>query len=174
VLNGYRLKERLPTNVGELTVPLGVPEVIRPGRDVTVVTYGALCRIAEEACDLLERVGVECELIDVGTLLPFDRKGVILSSLEKTNRITFLDEDVPGGATAYMMQQVLVEQGGFDFLDAEPLTLSAAPHRPAYGSDGDYASKPNRETIFAAIYELMRRCDPRRYPALEPAGDGPT
>jgi pyruvate/2-oxoglutarate/acetoin dehydrogenase E1 component/TPP-dependent pyruvate/acetoin dehydrogenase alpha subunit len=167
VLNGYRLKERRPDNLGEYCLPLGVPEVLRRGRDVTVVTYGALCRIAREAADLLARVGVDCELIDVRTLLPFDRAGVVLESLEKTNRVVFLDEDVPGGATAYMMQQVLVEQSGFDWLDAEPLTISAAEHRPAYGSDGDYASKPNRESIFAAIYGLMRRCDPAGFPELE-------
>jgi 2-oxoisovalerate dehydrogenase E1 component len=170
VLNGYRLKERLPDNIGEFTVPLGVPEVLRGGEHVTLVTYGALCRIAGEACDLLSRVGVECELIDVGTLLPFDRQGIIVRSLEKTNRVVFVDEDVPGGATAYMMQQVLVEQAGFDWLDAAPVTVTSAAHRPAYGSDGDYASKPNRESIFSAIYELMRRSDPRAFPALEPEG----
>ena len=167
VLNGYRLRERRPDNLGDHRVPLGVPEVLRTGADVTIVTYGALCRIAAEAADLLARVGVDCELIDVRTLLPFDRAGVVLASLEKTNRVAFLDEDVPGGATAYMMQRVLVEQGGFDWLDAEPLTISAAEHRPAYGSDGDYASKPNRESIFAAVYGLMHRCDPRAYPALD-------
>ncbi len=167
VLNGYRLKELRPDNLGDFRLPLGVPEVLRTGADVTVVTYGALCRIATEAAELLSRVGVDCELIDVQTLLPFDRRGVVLESLKKTNRVVFLDEDVPGGATAYMMQQVLVEQSGFHWLDAKPLTISSAEHRPAYGSDGDYASKPSRDSIFAAIYRLMQRCDPSAFPDLE-------
>jgi pyruvate/2-oxoglutarate/acetoin dehydrogenase E1 component len=166
VLNGYRLKERRPDNLSEFTVELGMPEVLRPGSDVTLVTYGALCRIAAQTCDLLEQVDVDCELIDVQTLLPFDRRGVIVQSLKKTNRIVFLDEDVPGGMTAYMMQQVLIEQGGFDWLDAEPLTIAAKAHRPAYGSDGDYASKPNREEIFDAVYGLMHRSDPSAYPEI--------
>lgn len=166
VLNGYRLRERRPENLAEFTVALGVPEVLRHGTDVTLVTYGALCRIAAQACDQLAGFGIDCELIDVRTLLPFDRAGLIAESLKKTNRIVFLDEDVPGGATAYMMQQVLVEQRGYEWLDSEPVTLAAKPHRPAYGSDGDYASKPNREDIFDAVYGLMHRADPRAYPAL--------
>jgi len=166
VLNGYRLRERRPENLSEFTVALGVPEIIRSGRDVTIVTYGALCRIAGDACDLLASVGVDCELIDVRTLLPFDRAGVILESLKKTGRIVFLDEDVPGGGTAYMMQQVLAEQAGYEWLDSEPLTLSAREHRPAYGSDGDYASKPNREEIFDRVYEMMHRADPRGFPEI--------
>ncbi|HZF12285.1 MAG TPA: thiamine pyrophosphate-dependent enzyme [Thermoanaerobaculia bacterium] len=164
VLNGYRVKERLPANVGEFTLPLGVPEVLRPGSDVTVVTYGALCRIALEAAELLARVGIEIELIDVQTLLPFDLPGRIGESLQKTSRVLFLDEDVPGGATAYMVQQVLEVQGGFTWLDAPPRTLTAAPHRPAYGSDGDYFSKPNRESIFEAVYEMMHEADPAGWP----------
>jgi pyruvate/2-oxoglutarate/acetoin dehydrogenase E1 component/TPP-dependent pyruvate/acetoin dehydrogenase alpha subunit len=166
VLNGYRLRERLPDNLAEFKVALGVPEVLRPGGDVTIVTYGALCRITLEACDLLARLGIECEVIDVQTLLPFDRPGVIVQSLAKTGRIVFVDEDVPGGCTAYMLQQVLVEQGGFEWLDSEPLTLAAKAHRPAYGSDGDYASKPHREEIFRAVHGLMRRADPLAYPEL--------
>ncbi len=164
VLNGYRQKEKLPSNVGEFRVPLGVPEVLREGSDVTVVTYGACCRIALEAAQKLAEVGIEIEVIDVQTLLPFDLPGRILESLRKTNRVVFLDEDVPGGATAYMMQKVLEEQGGYHWLDAEPRTLSAKEHRPSYGSDGDYFSKPNRETIFEAVYELMHEADPRSYP----------
>jgi pyruvate/2-oxoglutarate/acetoin dehydrogenase E1 component/TPP-dependent pyruvate/acetoin dehydrogenase alpha subunit len=164
VLNAYRLKERLPANIGELSVPLGVPEVLREGSDVTVVTYGALCRIASEAADLLARVGVEIELIDVQTLLPFDLPGRIAQSLRKTNRVLFLDEDVPGGTTAYMLQQVLEVQGGFAWLDAPPRTLSAQAHRPAYGSDGDYFSKPNREQIVETVYEMMHEGDPEGYP----------
>jgi pyruvate/2-oxoglutarate/acetoin dehydrogenase E1 component/TPP-dependent pyruvate/acetoin dehydrogenase alpha subunit len=164
VLNGYRQKERLPDNIGELTVPLGVPEVLRAGEDVTVVTYGACCRIALEAAELLARVGVEIEVVDVQTLLPFDREGSILRSLRKTNRIVFLDEDVPGGATAYMLQQVIEGQGGYAWLDSEPRTLAAQAHRPAYGSDGDYWSKPNREQVFETVYELMHEVDPAAYP----------
>jgi 2-oxoisovalerate dehydrogenase E1 component len=164
VLNGYRVKERLPENVGEMRVPLGVPEVIREGRDVTVVTYGACCRVALEAAELLARVGIEAEVVDVQTLLPFDREGVILRSLQKTSRVLFLDEDVPGGATAYMLQQVLEVQGGYEWLDSRPRTLTAAPHRPAYGSDGDYFSKPNRDTVFEAVYALMHDADPKRFP----------
>ncbi|HEX9669355.1 MAG TPA: transketolase C-terminal domain-containing protein [Thermoanaerobaculia bacterium] len=164
VLNGYRVKEKLPANVGDFTVPLGVPEVLREGTDVTIVTYGALCRIALEAAEQLAQVGIEAELIDVQTLLPFDREHRIVESLKKTNRLLALDEDVPGGATAYMLQQVLEDQGGYDWLDAPPRTLAAQPHRPAYGSDGDYWSKPNRESIFDAVYSLMHDADPRRYP----------
>jgi pyruvate/2-oxoglutarate/acetoin dehydrogenase E1 component len=164
VLNGYRTKERLPANIGEMTVPLGVPEVLRAGRDVTVVTYGACCRIALEAADLLAQVGIEIEIVDVQTLLPFDRDGRILDSLRRTNRIVFMDEDVPGGATAYMLQQVLEAQGGYAWLDSEPRTLSGAEHRPAYGSDGDYWSKPNREQLFETVYELMHEASPAAYP----------
>jgi len=166
VLNGYRLKERLPDNIGEFTVPLGRPEVLREGRDVTLVTYGACCRLAIEAAEMLTQVGIDLEVIDVQTLDPFDLEGRVRASLEKTNRIVFLDEDVPGGTTAYMMQKVLEVQGGFDWLDAPPRTLSAQAHRPAYGSDGDYFSKPNREQIFSTVYDLMHHSDPARFPSL--------
>lgn len=166
VLNGYRLKERLPDNIGEFTVPLGQPEVLREGRDVTLVTYGACCRLAIEAAEMLTQVGIDLEVIDVQTLDPFDLEGRVRASLEKTNRIVFLDEDVPGGTTAYMMQKVLEAQGGFDWLDAPPRTLSAQAHRPAYGSDGDYFSKPNREQIFTTVYDLMHQSDPARFPSL--------
>jgi len=164
VLNGYRLKEKLPANLADFTVPLGVPEVLREGKDVTVVTYGACCRIALEAAERLARVGIDTEILDVQTLLPFDRHARIVESLKKTNRILFLDEDVPGGGTAYMLQQVLERQGGYHWLDAEPRTLAAKEHRPAYGSDGDYWSKPNRETVFEAVYELMHEAEPGRFP----------
>jgi pyruvate/2-oxoglutarate/acetoin dehydrogenase E1 component/TPP-dependent pyruvate/acetoin dehydrogenase alpha subunit len=164
VLNGYRRKERLPANIGDFTIPLGVPEVLRTGSHVTVVTYGACCQVAQSAAELLSRAGIEIELIDVRTLLPFDRHGSIVASLRKTNRVLFLDEDYPGGTTAYMMQQVLERAGGYAWLDVEPRTLSAPDHRPAYGSDGDYFSKPNREQIFEAVYELMNRSDPARFP----------
>jgi pyruvate/2-oxoglutarate/acetoin dehydrogenase E1 component/TPP-dependent pyruvate/acetoin dehydrogenase alpha subunit len=155
-LNGYRVKERLPANIGEMRLPLGVSEVLREGRDATVVTYGACCRIALEAAELLAEAGIDAEVIDVQTLLPFDREGAIGRSLQKTHRVLFLDEDVPGGATAYMMRQVLEEQGGFWWLDAPPRTLTAAAHRPPFGSDGDYFSKPNRDSIFAAVEALVR------------------
>jgi pyruvate/2-oxoglutarate/acetoin dehydrogenase E1 component len=166
VLNGYRLKEKLPANIGDFTVPLGVPEVLRPGEDVTVVTYGALCSIALEAAGLLGAVGIDVEVVDVQSLLPFDIHGRILESLKKTSRIVFLDEDVPGGTTAYMMQQVLESQGGFAWLDSEPRTLAAKPHRPAYGSDGNYFSKPSVEDIFEAVYAIMNEAEPRRFPEI--------
>ncbi|MEJ2302429.1 MAG: thiamine pyrophosphate-dependent enzyme [Anaerolineales bacterium] len=164
VLNGYRLKERIPDNIGEFSIPLGIPEVIREGSDLTMVTYGALCRISLEAAKLLSQVGIEVEIVDVRTLLPFDLNGIILDSLKKTNRIVFLDEDVPGGTTAYMLQEVIEKQGGYYWLDSEPRTLSSKPHRPAYGSDGDYFSKPNVEQIFESVYDLMNEADPETYP----------
>ncbi len=164
VLNAYRNKERIPDNVGELTVPLGISEIIRPGRDVTIVTYGACCRIAMEAAEALQKTGIEAEVIDVQSLLPFDRTGVILESLKKTNRVVFVDEDVPGGTTAYMLQQALEKQGGYQWLDSQPVTIPGKEHRPAYGSDGDYFSKPNLETILEKVYRLMHEADPRKYP----------
>lgn len=166
VLNGYRTKEKLPSNIADFTLPLGVPEVVREGKDVTLVTYGATLRIVQESAELLASVGIDAEIIDVQTLLPFDLRGVIVDSLKKTNRIAFIDEDVPGGATAYMMQNVLERDGGYDWLDSKPLTIPAKAHRPAYGSDGDYWSKPNRESIFLGVYELMREAMPRKYPAI--------
>ncbi|MCS6969084.1 MAG: thiamine pyrophosphate-dependent enzyme [Cytophagales bacterium] len=165
-LNGYRLKERLPDNIGEFTVPLGVPEIIRQGRDVTVVTYGSMCRIVMQAAEDLAKVGIETEVIDVQTLLPFDRFGIIGQSVRKTNRVIFADEDVPGGASAYMMQQVVDKQDVYYYLDAKPVCISAKPHRPPYGSDGDYFSKPNPEDIFDAVYEMMHEVDPRKYPPI--------
>lgn len=166
VLNAYRVKEKLPSNVGDFTVPLGVPEVLRQGSDVTLVSYGATLRIVIEAAELLATAGVEAEVIDVQTLLPFDRRGVIVESVKKTSRVAFIDEDVPGGATAFMMQNVLERDGGYEWLDSEPRTIAAKEHRPAYGSDGDYWSKPNRESIFAAVYDLMHESNPRRYPKI--------
>ena len=166
VLNGYRIKERLPDNIAEFTVPLGVPEVIREGSDVTVVTYGACCRIALDAAQKLSKAGIEIEVVDVQSLLPFDIHGRIVGSLKKTNRVVFLDEDVPGGATAYMMQEVIEKQGGYYHLDSEPRTLSGKAHRPAYGSDGDYWSKPSAETVFDTVYEMMHEVDPTSYPEI--------
>lgn len=164
VLNGYRLKETLPDNIEEFTVPVGVSEVLREGNDITLVTYGACCRIVMEAAELLRQVGVDAEVIDVQSLLPFDVHGGILESLKKTSRIVFIDEDVPGGATAYMLQEVIETQGGYAWLDSPPRTLSAKPHRPAYGSDGDYWSKPNVEQVFETAYEIMHEVDPAHYP----------
>jgi 2-oxoisovalerate dehydrogenase E1 component len=164
VLNGYRVKERLPDNIGEVTVPLGVPEIIREGKDVTVVTYGACCRIVLDAAEKLSKVGIDIEVIDVQSLLPFDIYGKIVESLKKTNRVLFVDEDVPGGTTAYMMQEVIEKQGGYFHLDSPAKTLSGKPHRPAYGSDGDYWSKPNAESVFDAVYEMMNEVDPSAYP----------
>lgn len=166
VLNGYRLKEKLPANAGDFTVPLGVPEILRVGTDVTLVTYGACCRVALDAADTLAKVGISVEVIDVQTLLPFDTEGVITRSLQKTNRIIFLDEDVPGGTTAYMMQQVIERQSGYRYLDSEPRTLTAKPHRPAYGTDGNYWSKPEAEHIFECVYELMHESNPSRFPVF--------
>jgi len=166
VLNGYRVKERLPDNIGELTVPLGVPEVIREGKDVTVVTYGACCRVVMDAAEKLTKVGIDIEVIDVQSLLPFDINHMIVESLKKTNRILFVDEDVPGGATAYMLQEVIEKQGGYYHLDSPAKTLSSKAHRPAYGSDGDYWSKPNPETVFDSVYEMMSEVDPTSYPKI--------
>ncbi len=164
VLNGYRLKEVLPDNVGEHTMELGVPEIIRPGSDISIVTYGAMCRVAKRAADMLAEFSIDAEIIDVQTLLPFDRYGVIAASIARTNRVLFLDEDVPGGTTAYMMQNVLEGQNAYRHLDAAPVTLSAAPHRPAYGTDGNYWSKPEAEHIFNTVYEIMHESNPTRFP----------
>jgi len=166
VLNGYRVKEKLPDNIGEYTVPLGVPEVIREGRDVTLVTYGATCRIAMDAANKLSEVGIDVEIVDVQSLLPFDIHGRIIESLKKTSRIIFVDEDVPGGTSAYMLQEVIEKQGGYYWLDSAPKTLTGTQHRPAYGSDGDYWSKPNAETIFDAVYEMMHEADPTEFPEI--------
>src|SRR5260370_1319346 len=143
VLNGYRLRESLPSNLADFTLPLGVPEVMRQGSDVTLVSYGATLRIVMEAAELLATRGIEAEVIDVQTLMPFDLRGVIVESLKKTSRVAFIDEDVPGGATAMMLQNVLERDGGYDSLDSPPLKLAAKQHLPAYGSDGDYFSEPN-------------------------------
>lgn len=166
VLNGYRLKERIPANVSEFTVPLGVPELLREGSDVTLITYGPNCRYAVEAAERLQQVGISLEVIDVQTLLPFDIHHSLVESLKKTNRVVFLDEDVPGGSTSYMMQQVLEKQGGYRWLDSEPRTLSARENRPAYGTDGDYWSKPGVEDIFETVYDLMHEADPVQFPVF--------
>jgi len=163
-LNGYRLKERKPDNLGSYTMPLGQVEVLQEGSDVTLVTYGSCCRIAEDAIKQLEEHGISVELIDVQSLLPFDLDKNIVKSLEKTNKIVFLDEDVPGGATAYMLQHVLEKQEGYRWLDAQPKTITSRAHRPAYSTDGDYFSKPNAEDVFTVVYGLMSDSDPETYP----------
>jgi len=155
-LNGYRLKERLPSNLLEYTVALGEPEILKEGSDISIVSYGSTLRIIDEAAHSLERMGISCEIIDVQTLLPFDRAHTILKSLKKTNRIIFIDEDVPGGAAAYMFNKVMEEQGGYRWLDVSPRTLTGKDHRPAYGSDGDYFSKPNAEEIIDVIRGMMQ------------------
>ena len=166
-LNGYRLKERVPGNMDEFTVPLGKPEIIREGEDITIVTYGSMCRIVLEAArQLSEDVGIECEVVDVQTLLPFDLEHRIVESIKKTNRVIFADEDVPGGGSAYMMQQVLETQGAYRYLDSPPQTISSAENRPAYGSDGDYFSKPNPEEVFDKAYAMMTEYDPDKFKDL--------
>jgi pyruvate/2-oxoglutarate/acetoin dehydrogenase E1 component len=156
----------MPVNIGEYRIPIGIPEVLSKGKDITLVTYGSCVRIAQEAVQQLKDFDISVELIDVRSLLPFDRNHMILESLKKTSKIVFFDEDVPGGATAYMIQKVLEEQGGFQYLDAEPKTLTANDHRPAYSTDGDYFSNPNAEDVFDLIYEIMHNYSPARYPTL--------
>lgn len=165
-LNAYRLKETLASNPGEFRVPLGVPEILEKGRDITLVTYGSCVRIAQSAVKQLKEFDIMVELIDVQTLLPFDIQHKIVESVKKTNRVVFFDEDVPGGATAFMMQKVIEEQKAFYYLDSEPVTLSAREHRPAYGSDGDYFSNPNPEDVFETIYKIMHESDPEKYPKI--------
>ncbi len=155
-LNGYRLKEKLPNNLLEYTVPLGIPEVVKEGSDVTIVTYGSTLRIVMDAVQVLEEQNVSCEVVDVQTLLPFDLKHMILDSLRKTNRIVFVDEDVPGGAAGFMFNKVMEEQGGYRYLDVAPRTITGKEHRPSYGSDGDYFSKPNAEEIVDVILSMMK------------------
>jgi pyruvate/2-oxoglutarate/acetoin dehydrogenase E1 component/TPP-dependent pyruvate/acetoin dehydrogenase alpha subunit len=165
-LNAYRLKEKRPANLGDFRIPLGVPEILREGSDLTLVTYGSCVRIAQDAAAMLNERGIQVELIDVQTLLPFDIHHLIAESVKKTNRLVLFDEDVPGGATAFMMQQVLEKQRAFDWLDSPPVTITARDHRPAYASDGDYFSNPNTDDVFEAVYQLMHETDPDRFPRL--------
>ncbi len=165
-LNMYRSKEKSPSNLGEFCLPLGQPEILREGTDVTIVTYGSMCRIVLEAAAQLAKAGIEVEVIDVQTLIPFDLTHTIAESVKKTNRLIVADEDMPGGASAFMLHKILDEQKVFRFLDTSPQTLTAHPHRPAYTTDGDYFSKPNTEDVFDVAYNIMHECDPRRFPAL--------
>ncbi len=163
-LNGYRSKEARPDNIGEFRIPLGIPEVVRQGTDLTIVSYGSTFNICQIAADMLQEIGISVELIDIRTLLPFDTNNMILDSIKKTNRVLFVDEDVPGGASAFMLDEVLNRQKGFKYLDSEPATLSAKPHLPAYGTDGDYFSKPSAEDIFDKVYATMAEVNPAKYP----------
>lgn len=163
-LNGYRTKERMPSNIGEFTVPLGIAEVVKPGADLTIVGYGSTFNLAVKAAERLSAVGIEPELVDLQTLLPLDTTNVAGASLAKTNRLLVVDEDVPGGASAYILEDVLNRQGGWKHLDGAPVTLAAQPHLPPYGSDGDYYSKPSADDIFEAAYRMMSESDPIRFP----------
>ncbi len=165
-LNGYRLKEKMPNNIGQLKTPIGVVETVKKGSDITLVSYGSTLRLVEDAAKELIEVGIDAEIIDVQSLLPFDMGHDIFKSIEKTNRLMIIDEDVPGGASAYILDKVLNEQNAYSLLDSQPRTLTAKPHRPAYGTDGDYFSKPSTEDIFEAIYEVMHESDPESYPRL--------
>lgn len=165
-LNGYRLKEKMPHNIGQYTVPLGKPEVLKEGKDLTIVTYGSMCRIVMEAAVDLAELGIAIEVIDVQTLLPFDTHGIIGTSIQKTNRVIFADEDVPGGASAFMMQQVLDNQEVYAHLDAAPQTLAAQAHRTAYSTDGDYFSKPSVDDVVEKVYQVMHESNPKKYPAI--------
>jgi pyruvate/2-oxoglutarate/acetoin dehydrogenase E1 component/TPP-dependent pyruvate/acetoin dehydrogenase alpha subunit len=165
-LNGYRLKEKMPTNLGEFKTPIGVVETLKVGKDITLVSYGSTLRLVEQAANELEAVGINCEIIDVQSLLPFDIKHDIVKSIAKTNRLLVIDEDVPGGASAYILQEIIEVQNGYQHLDSAPQTLAAKPHRPAYGTDGDYFSKPSVEDIYEKVYAIMNEAKPDVYPSL--------
>ncbi len=165
-LNGYRLKEKLPMNVGEYTVPLGEAEIIKEGTDITIVSYGATLRIVEEAAEELAQFGISVEIIDPQTLLPFDKKQICAASLQKTNKLLVVDEDVPGGGAAYILQQVLEEQNGYYHLDGQPRTITAKAHRPPYGSDGDYFSKPSVDDVVEMVYQMMHDHNSAKFPAI--------
>lgn len=165
-LNGYRLKEKMPTNLAEFKTPIGVVETIKQGTDITLVSYGSTLRLVEQAAKELLEIGIDCEIIDIQSLLPFDIEKGILKSVKKTNRLLIIDEDVPGGASAYIMQQIVDEQNAYDYLDSKPQTLTSKPHRPAYGTDGDYFSKPSTEDIYEKVYEMMHESNPSKYPSL--------
>lgn len=165
-LNGYRLKEKMPDNLAEIRTPIGVVETIKEGKDLTIVSYGSTLRIIEQAAKELLEIGIDVEIIDAQSLLPFDISHDIVKSLQKTNRLLVVDEDVPGGASAYILQKVLEEQGGYRYLDSEPQTLTSKAHRPAYGTDGDYFSKPSSEDVFEKVYDIMHEVNPIAYPSL--------
>jgi pyruvate/2-oxoglutarate/acetoin dehydrogenase E1 component len=165
-LNGYRLKEKMPTNLGEFKTPIGVVETIKEGSDITIVSYGSTLRIIEQAAKELLEVGINVEIIDAQSLLPFDVNHDCVKSIAKTNRLLVVDEDVPGGASAYLLQQIIDEQNGYQHLDSQPQTLASKAHRPAYGTDGDYFSKPSTEDVFEKVYAIMHEAKPEEYPSL--------
>lgn len=165
-LNGYRLKEQLPENLGTFTTPIGYVENVKEGKDITLVSYGSTLKIVQDTAIDLAQVGIDVEIIDVQSLMPFDLNHDIAKSIEKTNRLLVIDEDVPGGASAYILQKIIDEQNAYQFLDSKPSTLSAKAHRPAYGSDGDYFSKPSKEDVFEAAYKVMNEVNPSAYPHL--------
>jgi pyruvate/2-oxoglutarate/acetoin dehydrogenase E1 component len=165
-LNGYRLKEKAPTNLGEFQTPIGYTETIKEGSDITLVSYGSTLRLVEQAANELMAVGIDAEIIDVQSLLPFDKNHDIAKSIQKTNRLLIIDEDLPGGASAYILQQIIEVQNGYKHLDSAPQTLTAQPHRPAYGTDGDYFSKPSTEDIYEKIYAIMHEANPLKYKNL--------
>jgi pyruvate/2-oxoglutarate/acetoin dehydrogenase E1 component len=165
-LNGYRLKEKAPLNYGNFKTPIGVVETLRVGKDITLVSYGSTLRLVEQAAKELAEIGIDCEVIDIQSLLPFDIQKDIATSIIKTNRLLVVDEDVPGGASAYILQQILEEQNGYSYLDSKPQTLTSKAHRPAYGTDGDYFSKPSTEDIFEKVYAMMNEVNPNQFPDL--------
>ena len=165
-LNGYRLKEKMPTNLGEFKTPIGIVETIKEGSDITIVSYGSTLRLVEQAAKELLEIGIDCEIVDIQSLLPFDIKHDILKSVMKTNRLLVIDEDVPGGASAFILQQIIDEQNAYDYLDSKPQTLTAKAHRPAYGTDGDYFSKPSVEDIYEKVYKMLSEANPAKFPAL--------
>ena len=165
-LNGYRLKEKMPTNLTEITTPIGIVETVKNGTDITLVSYGSTLRVVQEASKELQEVGINAEVIDIQTLLPLDLNKDIVKSVAKTNRLLVVDEDVPGGASSYIMQNILDTQNGYQYLDSKPQTLTAKQHRPAYGTDGDYFSKPQVEDVFEKVYEMMNEVSPNDFPKL--------
>jgi len=165
-LNGYRLKEKLPNNIGLFKTPVGVVETVKEGTDITLVSYGSTLRMVEETAKELLEVGIDAEVIDVQSLIPFDLNHDILKSITKTNRVLVIDEDVPGGGSAYILNEILNVQNAYEYLDSQPKTLTAKEHRPAYGTDGDYFSKPSNEDIFEAVYQIMHEVNPEDYPKL--------
>ena len=165
-LNGYRLKEEMPTNLGEFKTPLGKVETLKSGNDLTLVSYGSTLRIAHQAADELADFDIDVEVIDVQSLVPFDRNQEIVESIKKTNRLLVVDEDVPGGCSAFIMKNILEDQDAYRYLDSKPQTLTAKEHRPAFGTDGDYFSKPSKEDVFDKVYAIMNEYKPEKYPDL--------
>jgi pyruvate/2-oxoglutarate/acetoin dehydrogenase E1 component len=165
-LNGYRLKEKAPLNYGEFKTPIGIIETLREGKDITLVSYGSTLRLVEQAANELAEIGIDCEVIDIQSLLPFDINKDIVKSIAKTNRLLVIDEDVPGGASAYILQQIVEVQDGYSYLDSKPQTLTSKAHRPAYGTDGDYFSKPSVDDVYEKIYAMMSEARPNQYPDL--------